>query len=64
MSALPPFFLVNPVARSLVIADRFNAPRAGINIRFMGSTLSGESYFRSIKRTDDVRQIISIPFTT
>ncbi len=27
MSALPPFFLVNPVARSLVIADRFNAPR-------------------------------------
>ena len=27
MSALPPFFLVNPVARSLVITDRFNAPR-------------------------------------
>jgi hypothetical protein len=27
MSALPPFFLVNPVARSLVIGDRFNAPR-------------------------------------
>ncbi|GAB4415977.1 MAG: hypothetical protein Kow00106_11510 [Anaerolineae bacterium] len=27
MSSLPPFFLVKPVARSLVIADRFNAPR-------------------------------------
>lgn len=27
MSALPPFFLINPVARSLVITDRFNAPR-------------------------------------
>ncbi|MCZ7540832.1 MAG: NBR1-Ig-like domain-containing protein [Anaerolineae bacterium] len=28
MSGLPAFFLINPCARSLVITDRFNAPRA------------------------------------